>query len=274
VSSPQEERAFLALTEKISKTRGLCCESYKNKCFKRRIAVRMRARGVHTYDDYARLLDHDAREYQELLDALTINVTKFFRNAETWSALRPHLAALWAGRRGGGRLRIWSAGCSSGEEPYTIAVLVAELLGGDPASLEQVSIDATDIDRLSLERTRQARYLEGAFTEMPADLKRRYFASGEPVPSIRGLVQILTHDLMREPPPRPQYDLIVCRNVVIYFERQAQERLFQVFVDALAPGGVLLLGKVETLFGPARERLTLVDPRERIYVKPPLPRPT
>jgi chemotaxis methyl-accepting protein methylase len=73
---------------------------------------------------------------------------------------------------------------------------------------------------------------------------------------------------MREPPPRPQYDLIVCRNVVIYFERAAQERLFQVFVNTLAPQGVLLLGKVETLFGPARERLTLVDPRERIYTKP------
>ena len=85
---------------------------------------------------------------------------------------------------------------------------------------------------------------------------------------VRDLVHILAHDLTREPPPRPPYDLIVCRNVVIYFERQAQERLFQAFVNALAPGGVLLLGKVETLFGPARQHLTLVDPRERIYIKP------
>ena len=77
----------------------------------------------------------------------------------------------------------------------------------------------------------------------------------------------------REPPPRPAYDLIACRNVVIYFARDAQERLFQVFVNALAPGGVLLLGKVETLFGPARERLTLVDPRERIYVQANEPPP-
>src|SRR5947199_10200968 len=104
---------------------------------------------------------------------------------------------------------------------------------------------------------------------MPVDLKRRYFRDGEPVPMVRDLVHILAHDLTRERPPRPPYHLIVCRNVVIYFERQAQERLFQVFVDALAPGGVLLLGKVETLFGPARERLRLVDPRERIYPQPP-----
>jgi chemotaxis methyl-accepting protein methylase len=106
---------------------------------------------------------------------------------------------------------------------------------------------------------------------MPVDLKRRYFtaeAPCQPVPQVRGLVHVLAHDLMREPPPHKPYELVVCRNVVIYFERQAQEKLFQVFVDALAPGGILLLGKVETLFGPARERLTLIDPRERIYRKP------
>ena len=250
---------FLALTQKISRERGMSCGSYKDKCLKRRIAVRMRARGVHTYADYGRLLDHDAREYQELLDALTINVTKFFRNAETWDALRPYVVQLASARSS---LRIWSAGCASGEEPYTIAVLLAE-------AQAQGCIDATDIDRLSLERTRQAKYPENAFTEMPADLKRRYIVAGRPIPLLRELVQVSAHDLTREPPPRPPYDLIVCRNVVIYFERQAQERLFEVFVNALAPSGVLLLGKVETLFGPARERLTLVDPRERIYIKPP-----
>ncbi|PYO72728.1 MAG: chemotaxis protein CheR [Gemmatimonadetes bacterium] len=259
-----DERAFQALTQKISKARGLSCESYKDKCLKRRIGVRMRARGVHTYDDYSRLLDSDAREYQELLDALTINVTKFFRNLETWDALQPHLRRLGAAQPD---LRIWSAGCASGEEPYTIAVLVLDTLG--EAAGGRAIIDATDIDRLSLERTREAKYPDAAFTEMPAQLKLRYFRDDQPLPLVRELVHVRAHDLMRERPPRPPYHLIVCRNVVIYFERQAQERLFQVFVDALAPGGVLLLGKVETLFGPARERLRLVDPRERIYTKPP-----
>jgi len=255
-----DERAFLALTEKISRARGMSCESYKNKCLKRRIAVRMRARGVHTYADYAELLDRDAREYQELLDALTINVTKFFRNVETWEALRPYLVTLGESRP---ELRVWSAGCASGEEPYTIAILLLETLGEGRAS-----IDATDIDRLSLERTRQATYPETAFTDMPADLRRRYFRDGQPVQPVRDLVRVLPHDLTRDPPPRPVYDLIVCRNVVIYFERAAQERLFQTFVHTLAPTGVLVLGKVETLFGPARTRLTVEDPRERIYRKP------
>jgi len=258
VTNAPQERAFQALTEKISRERGVSCGSYKDKCLKRRIAVRMRARGVHTYADYGNLLDRDAHEYQELLDALTINVTKFFRNVETWNALQPYLVKL-AGARP--RLRTWSAGCASGEEPYTIAVLLAEAHADG-------FIDATDVDRLSLERTRQATYPDSAFTEMPAILKHRYFRDGQPAPLVRELVRVQAHDLTRQPPPHPPYDLIVCRNVVIYFERQAQERLFQVFVDALAPGGVLLLGKVETLFGAARDRLTLVDPRERIYVKP------
>jgi len=255
-----DDKTFDALTRKISQARGMSCESYKDKCLKRRIAVRMRARGIHTYDEYAKLLDRDAHEYQELLDALTINVTKFFRNAETWDALKPYLVTLGTTRR---ELRVWSAGCASGEEPYTIAILLLESLGAGRGA-----IDATDIDRLSLERTRQARYPEAAFSEMPAGLKRRYFRDGQPIEAVRSLVRSQTHDLTRAPPPRPPYDLIVCRNVVIYFERSAQERLFQVFVDALSPGGVLLLGKVETLFGPARNTLALEDPRERIYVKP------
>ena len=256
----QDESAFLALTEKISRARGLSCESYKDKCLKRRIAVRMRARGVHSYADYGRLLDQDAREYQDLLDALTINVTKFFRNPETWDALRPYLIALGKTQ---GHVRVWSAGCASGEEPYTIAVLLLETVGEGRAT-----IDATDIDRLSLERTRQAKYPDAAFTEMPADLQRRYFREGQPIQAVRDLVRVQAQDLTRDPTPRPAYDLIVCRNVVIYFERSAQERLFQAFVHALSPGGVLLLGKVETLFGPARNQLTLDDARERIYRKP------
>ena len=211
MSKAPQERAFQALTEKISRERGVSCGSYKDKCLKRRIAVRMRARGVHTYEDYGNLLDRDAQEYQELLDALTINVTKFFRNLETWDALRPYLRQLGDAHAD---LRIWSAGCASGEEPYTIAVLVLETLGEGRAV-----IDATDIDRLSLERTQQAQYPHAAFTEMPASLRRRYFRDGQPLEPVRELVRVRAHDLMREPPPHPPYDLIVCRNVVIYFER-------------------------------------------------------
>ena len=267
----QDARAFRALTRKISDARGVVCEAYKEKCLRRRIAVRMRARGVHTFEDYARLLDGDAGEYDLLLDALTINVTKFFRNAETWRALAPYLVELWERRRG--EVRVWSAGCASGEEPYTIAVALAETARrlDQEGRLGRARVDATDVDRTSLERTRAAAFPESAFSETPAELVRRYFtadAPRRPGPALQRLVRVLKHDLTCEPPPAPPYDLIVCRNVVIYFDRPTQERLFLAFAEALAPGGVLLLGKVETLFGAARERLVLEEPRERIYRRP------
>ena len=260
------------LTQQIARDRGIACDSYKDKCLRRRIAVRMRARGVHTYPDYARLLHSDAHEYDQLLDALTINVTKFYRNPETWNALRPHLTDLW--RERGGAVRCWSAGSASGEEPYTIAVLLCETarLQHQEALLVKASVDATDIDRESLARTEQASYAEAAFQEMPADLVRRWFTADtprQPVPAVRKLVRVTKLDLLRQKPLRAPYDLIVCRNVVIYFDRASQEKLFLQFADALAPGGRLVLGKVETLFGPARERLQLADARERIYRRPP-----
>ena len=129
-------------------------------------------------------------------------------------------------------------------------------------------MDATDLDRASLERAVAGRYRESAFEEMPADLVARYCTAGEArdvVPVVRALVRFRQHDLLREPPPHAPYDLILCRNVVIYFDRATQQRLFDGFADALAPGGVLVLGKVETLLGAARDRLRLDDTRERIY---------
>jgi chemotaxis methyl-accepting protein methylase len=279
VTESPEELAFRALTDQITRARGICCGAYKDRCLKRRIAVRMRARGVHTFGDYSRVLEHDAHEYDLLLDALTINVTKFFRNPETWAALAPFLGERWQVRQGA--VVAWSAGCASGEEPYTVATALAETarLTQTLEWLPRARVIATDIDRVSLERARAARYPASAFTEMPADLVRRWLeppaADGHraPVAAVRERVAVQRHDLTRERPPHPgprggALDLITCRNVVIYFDRATQERLFREFADALAPGGLLLLGKVETLLGPAREMLHLENARERIYRRP------
>ena len=267
-----DDGALRALIEKVSRARGVCCEAYKEKCLRRRLAVRMRARAVHTFDEYSRVLDQDTREYDHLLDALTINVTKCYRNPETWDVLaRTYLPPLWRARRGA--LRAWSAGCASGEEPYTLAVVLAEAARaqGQSPQIAGCRIDATDVDRVSLERTRTAEFPATSFSEMPAVLVGRYFTPDvprQPIAELRGLVHVARHDLTRDPPPFSAYDLIVCRNVVIYFDRPTQERLFATFAGALAPGGLLVLGKVETLFGPARDELILEDPRERVYRKP------
>jgi chemotaxis protein methyltransferase CheR len=274
VSDSPEERAFRALTEKITQARGVCCGAYKDRCLKRRIAVRMRARGVHSFSDYSRLLDSDGHEYDRLLDALTINVTKFFRNNETWTALAPFLAERWKARSGA--VAVWSAGCASGEEPYTIAAALAETARTTSTSdwLPQARVLATDIDRQSLERATAARYAAAAFSETPAEVLRRWIepaaADGTrtPVAAVRGLVTVQRHDLTTGRAPGGPFDLVVCRNVVIYFDRDTQERLFQAFASALRPEGLLLLGKVETLLGPAREQLRMENPRERIYRRP------
>lgn len=271
MTAEQDDRAFRALTRQITRARGLACDAYKDRCLRRRIGVRMRARGVHTFAEYARLLEQDAREYDLLLDALTINVTKFFRNPEAWRALAPRLEDVWAARAG--RVRAWSAGCASGEEAYTVAVALAEAARRrhQAAWLDRARVDATDIDRESLVRAEAAEYPEAAFTETPPELVRRYFTDPpprRPRPELRRIVRVRKHDLTSEPPPAPPYDLIVCRNVVIYFDRPMQDRLFAAFADALAPGGLLLLGKVETVLGPARERLCVEDPRERVFRKP------
>jgi chemotaxis protein methyltransferase CheR len=266
---PADDAAFAALTRKISREAGLTLEAYKDKCLRRRIAVRMRACGVHTFSDYQTLLDRSPAEYERLKDAITINVTRFYRNAETWNLLRAGL--LGEVCDSGPEVAAWSAGCSSGEEAYTLALVMADHFDrhGRPEQLGRVTIDATDIDRQCLERAQAARYRREALVEVPADLAQRYFeddgADCRVVERLRRRVAVRALDLSKGPPPRQNYQLILCRNVVIYFERATQEKVFQTFADALAPGGILVLGKVETLFGPARERFTLLDPRERVY---------
>jgi chemotaxis protein methyltransferase CheR len=265
-----EEVAFSSLTRKISREVGVSLDAYKDKCLRRRIAVRMRACGVPTYSAYEALLDRSPEEYERLKDAITINVTGFYRNAETWNLLRASLLhEICADDRA--EVRVWSAGCASGEEPYTLAMLIADHLEreGKPERLSRLSVDATDIDRQCLKRAKAARYRREALAGFPDGIAARYFEEdgGEcrVVEHVRRRITVQESDLSTDPPPRQNYSLILCRNVVIYFGRSTQERVFTTFAEALAPGGYLVLGKVETLFGPARDRLTLLDPRERIY---------
>ena len=261
--------SFQELTRKISRERGFGCASYKEKCLRRRIAVRMRARGVHTYDDYAQLLDSDGTEYERLLDTLTINVTKLFRNWEAYSALASTaIPELWSSQNPS--IRVWSAGCSSGEEPYSIGVLFHRhaAVNGMLPQIGRVSILGTDIDKQSLEHAERGEFDEGDFADTPDELRARYFSTTAPfavAPSVKQLVRFERRDLLSDAPPRGNLDLIVCRNVLIYFDRDTQERLFEAFHAALAPGGFLMLGKVETLLGRVRGRLTPVDARERIF---------
>jgi chemotaxis protein methyltransferase CheR len=263
-----DDAGFAALTAKIARERAFGCSSYKEKCLRRRIAVRMRARGVHVFSDYAALLDRDAVEYERLIDTLTINVTKLFRNWSTFDAMaRLVVPILWEGATR--PIRGWSAGCSSGEEPYSLAILLHRhaAMRGETADASRVQVLASDIDRASLEAARRGQFAEAAFADTPDDIRRRYFSLRPPfevVPEVRPLVSFERRDLIVDPSPGGM-QFITCRNVLIYFDRATQEHLFQRFHDALAPGGFLILGKVETLLGPTRSLFAAVDPRERIF---------
>ena len=266
--SEQDAQELQLLKEQIRRDVGFFCDGYKEHCLRRRIAVRMRARGTHTYAAYAQLLLRDSEEYQRLHDAVTINVSKFFRNPEVWSALDqlvlPHL---FASRR---EVRMWSAGCAGGEEPYSMAILLREHAARNSgANIGRFDVLGTDIDRQSLENAERGEYGAFAFTDIDPAVRERWF---EPPaftcvkPEIRSGVRFEAMDLITTDFDEG-YHVIFCRNVVIYFERAIQEMLFEKFHEALAPGGYLVLGKVETLFGKAGAMFRPVAQRERIFVK-------
>ena len=266
------DASFRMLTEKITRDRGFRCASYKDKCLRRRIAVRMRAKNTANPDEYASILDTDPREYDRLIRSLTVNVTKFFRNWETYAAIADKvIPALW--EREEKQLRIWSAGCASGEEPYSVGILMHKHATETHTSsrLDTVSILGTDIDAECLGEADRALYAESALGETPASLRKLYFphVAGlhSMVPEVRRLVKFESNDLLSCQPPVTDVHLLICRNVIIYFEREAQDALFVEFHRLLAPGGFLVLGKVETLLGDARTLFAPVNSRERIFRK-------
>ena len=263
-----DEGEFQQLLSKIAAERQFHCQHYKEKCLRRRIGVRLRARGLHSYSDYARLLDGDAREYEKLLDTLTINVTKLFRNWETWEAIAKHvIPVVW--QEAPQELRAWSAGCSSGEEAYSLAVLFHRHATAvrEAHRLARVDILGTDIDRESLTAAARGAFDDDAFTDTPADIRAAYFSPTLPAtvsPEVKGRVRFERRDLIHGDAPKGLH-LIACRNVIIYFDRTTQENLFVRFHEVLEPGGFLVLGKVETLLGATRSLFEPVDARERIF---------
>jgi chemotaxis protein methyltransferase CheR len=272
VQGDAADDGFRDLTEKITRESEFRCTSYKDRCVRRRIAVRMRARGTETYADYSRLLDADGAEYGHLLDTLTVNVTRFFRNPTTYTAVAQRVVPdLWAR---GDRIDVWSAGSASGEEAYSVAALFYEHSRalGQLAHIGRVSVIGSDIDRASLDAAQSAMYLPASFSETPPELLEQLFppqADGRRtvLPAIRAMTRFERRDLLRDPAPMEAFDLVMCRNVVIYLDRATQEVLLDMLCDSLRPGGYLVMGNVETLFGTARQRVQPIDAHERIYRK-------
>ena len=251
----------------LRESRGFDFGGYKRTSLVRRIRHRMGQVGIDSYHQYLDLLQVDPAEFTALFNTILINVTSFFRDPEAWALLRAEvIPALLAERSPGDPLRVWSTGCSSGQEAYSLAMVLAEELGLDDY-LKQVKIYATDIDDEALAVARQASYPEAGLEGVPAELRTKYFEPrGDRYvfhPEIRRTVIFGRNDLVQDA-PISRVDLLLCRNTLMYFNAETQQRVLNRFHFALVPRGVLFLGRAEMLLG--RSRLfEPVDLKQRIF---------
>ena len=269
--SPGEDAdsdAHRDLLQLIHERSGIDFSTYKPATIQRRLRGRMNATSHTTVAGYAAYVQSDAEEYARLVNSLLIKVTEFFRDPQFFDYLRETvLPELIADAQTGQReLRIWSAGCSTGEEAYSLAMSFAEAFG-DEADWPEIRIFATDIDREAIAFARRAIYPPASLDNLPAGLRERYFVATEGgyqvVKRLRAFMVFGEHDL-GERAPFPRIDLVLCRNVLIYFARPMQQIALETFAFSLRPGGWLALGPSETVMA-LPEPFEEENPRLRIY---------
>jgi len=246
---------------------GFSLEGYKDKCVKRRINIRVRATQAPSPEDYCELLIHSATEQDHLLRVLTIHVSHFFRNPSTFQKLSKEILPALLEERPDRPLRLMSMGCAGGEEPYSLALIIREHFATALAE-GRVTIQGTDVDAATLDNARAALYHPDRLAEVAPELLARWFIrEGERFRLHREISSLVdfAHADLNDINGFQECDLILCRNVLIYFERGRQEEILNSFADALRSGGTLVLGKSETLFGEVRKRFRTVCPVERIY---------
>ncbi len=258
------ENSFENLIDYIEKHTSFRCQNYKVRPLRRRIKVRMRALEIESYNTYWRYLQNHPSELKKLQDILTINLSYFFRNTETFDFLSAEIFPEF--RRMKGPLTFWSAGCARGEEPYSLAILAAE-----HGIKKRVRIYGTDIDGNALNAAKEGIYSSVAFHYTPEEIKKRYFVNANKGYAIRhdliGDVKFIKLDLF-EKPIFERCQLVVCRNVLIYLDRSGQSAILKTFYDHMTNGAYLVIGKVELLIGlPEVKLFHPVNRAEHIYRK-------
>ena len=255
----------------VRDARGFDFTGYKRSSLARRIHRRMDEVGSATYADYRDRLEADTEEFPALFNAILINVTRFLRDTESWTYLqREILPELIAARGASEEIRVWSAGCSSGQEPYSLAILFAEALGVEEC-VARVKIYGTDLDEEALREARTGLYPAKSLEPLSAQLREKYFeANGSQYafrPDLRRRVIFGRHDVTRDA-PISRLDLLVCRNTLMYFNVEAQSRIIDRFHFALREDGYLFLGKAEMLLSDG-ERFEVDSMRQRIFRRRP-----
>jgi len=262
---------YLLLVKKILRDRNLDLRHYHTELLKRRLALRLNATKLDSYLLYMRQLDKDPQEYDRLFATLCINVSEFFRDPPVWVTLRYLVDAVIQKKLASAdrRLRIWSAGCANGEEAYSLAIVTREATRHIAHNL-RIQIFATDIDKTCLTACAKAEYPKISIANVDASLAERYFSRGRDTVTveeeIRRMVEFSYLDLTSSELIRDT-DLIVCRNVFIYFDHSLQKSILTNFCESLLPGGFVVLGKTEILPGESSCLYEEVDGNARIYRK-------
>jgi len=259
-------------TDALRIARGVDLGLYRPRYVERRIATRLQALGLLTYRQYAARLESDSAEFDRLMSALTINVTQFFRDAGTFESLRALVVpqVLAKARPGSARtVRVWSAGCATGQEAYSIAMCLLAAGVTAKAGLS-LSVLGTDIDPGALDRARRAEYSAAEVADIPAELRERFAQSAGDgyrlTEEVRAACRFVRASLF-DPAPGRGYDVVLCRNVFIYLRHEQQVILIERFREALHPGGHLVLGRSERLSAGEGRPFEAADARERIYRK-------
>lgn len=265
------------ILEEIKDKRNFDFLQYRKKLLLRRVMVRVRSTRYPDLESYFAYLKDNHEEMDLLMDALTINVTEFFRDPLVFDALEKGLIPeLFANKERSkiATVRVWSCGCSSGEEAHSLLISMAEFLGKD-IKRYRLKIFGTDIDKASLTKAKKGVFSADKFEKLAEDKKRavnRYFnVSGNGRnysirDEWRGYIDFRHHNIVSDP-PIDKVDLILCRNMLIYFDRDLQAKVLEKLGTALVEGGFLVLGNVESLWGKARGQFVEYDRQARIYLK-------
>jgi two-component system CheB/CheR fusion protein len=255
----------------IRDSRGFDFTGYKRSTLGRRIRKRMADVGARDHEDYRDLLETDAAEFPALFNTILINVTSMFRDPDAWDLLqREVVPQLIADTDPDDEIRVWSAGCSSGEEAYSLAIVFAEALGAEEA-VNRVKIYATDVDEDALRDARAGKYLPKDLETLAPHLRDKYFERHDSHhffrPDLRRRVIFGRHDITRDA-PISRLDLLVCRNTLMYFNVEAQTQIVDRFHFALREGRYLFLGKAEMLLSDG-ERFEALSIRQRVFRRRP-----
>jgi len=259
----------VARIKKVLKELGVDITGYKDDFVARRVRARMLALKVGSLEHYLDILKRNREELRRLLDNLSINVSEFFRDPWAWTRFRTALRS-YIERKKLSVLRIWSAGCSHGEEPYTIAIILLELME-EMGRRFLARVYATDVDQDALRNASRGVYALQSLRNVPPRLLSKWFVKLSPTTymvksEVRSLVRFRRHNLITDP-PLMFMDAVVCRNVLIYFSRNVQRLVLRKIHRALNPRGILFLGASEYIPEDMSDLFRTVDARARIYEK-------